>query len=169
MPDAMVRLDTTSRGASLRAVARQLRDMDDTKLKRMFKDRLVEAARPFVPAVRASAMAIPAHGPATTGLRSRIAACATVGAWDSGARQVSVAVEIEPGRMPSGEKGLPLYMEGVGTGRHDRWRHPVFGRREDHWVQQPSHPYFYQAASGFGRAAGEAMRAAVEDITRQLE
>jgi hypothetical protein len=81
---------------------------------------------------------------------------------------VSVAVQIQPRRMPDREKGLPLYMEGVAEGRHDRWRHPVFGRSKDPWKQQDSHPYFYRAASGFGRASGEAMRRALDDITRQI-
>ena len=92
-------------------------DMDDAAVKRIFKRRLEDAARPFVPLVRASALAIPAKpGGRQTGLRARIAACAKTASWESGPRQVSVAVEIQPQRMPDREKGLPLYMEGVPEG-----------------------------------------------------
>jgi hypothetical protein len=168
MPQASVRMGVGSQGASLQTIARELRRMDDAKVKGIFKKRLEDAARPFVPAVRASALAIPTTGKKHTGLRARIAACAETTSWDSGPREVSVAVEIQPQHMPDREKGLPLYMEGVAEGRHDRWRHPVFGRHKEPWVQQPPHPYFFQAARGFGPAAGEAMRRALDDITRQL-
>jgi hypothetical protein len=112
--------------------------------------------------VRASALAIPAMGEKHTGLRARIAACAETASWDSGPREVSVAVEIQPQRMPPREKSLPLMMDGA-----KRFRHPVFGDRLN-WVSQEQHPYFTRAASGFGRAAGPAMQRALDDITRQI-
>lgn len=155
-------------GASLRTIGRELRDMDARKVTGLFKDALQRAAPPFVAAVRASALAIPTTGEKHTGLRARIAGCAETATWGA-ARTVNVAVEINPKRMPSGELGLPLYMEGViDKARHNRWRHPVYGRSEDPWVQQPSHPFFYQAASGFGRAGGEALKGVLEDVTRKL-
>lgn len=170
MPEASVRVDMRSTGADLRAIARELHDMNDRKVRDLLRTRVEAAAKPFVPRVRASVMAIPTEMDGEqTGLRARIAACAQVASWTPSPRQVSVAVEIYPEKMPPREKGLPLYMEGVADkGRHDRWRHPVYGRSEDPWVQQPPHPYFYQAVAGYGRAAGDAVRAALEDITRQI-
>jgi hypothetical protein len=169
MAQASIRMGVGSQGASLRTISRELRAMDDAKVTGIFKRRLTEAARPFVPAVRASALAIPVKVDGRhTGLRARIAACAETASWQPGPREVNVAVQIQPKRMPDREKGLPLYMEGVSEGRHDRWRHPVFGRSKDPWVQQPAHPYFFRAAGGFGPAAGEAMRRALDDITSQL-
>lgn len=167
MPDATLRLDTRTTGADLRAVARELRNMNDRKVKDLLKRHIEEAAKPYVPRVRASVMAIPTTGTKTTGLRARIADCVQVASWEPGGRQVAVAVEIQPGKMPEHEKGLPLYMEGTPEGRHNRWRHPVYGNR-DNWADQASHPYFYQAASGFGRAAGDAIKAALDDITHQI-
>jgi hypothetical protein len=157
-----------SRGASLRTIGRRLRDMDDRKVKDLFRGALEPAARTFVPRVRASALAIPTKMEGEqTGLRARIAACAETATWEQG-RGVNVAVLINPKRMPPRELGLPLYMEGVvDKARHNRWRHPVYGNREV-WRGQPSHPFFYQAASGFGRAGGEALKGALEDITHQL-
>jgi hypothetical protein len=163
MAQARLEVDTRSQGANLRTIARELRRMDDRTVKALFKKRLEDAARPFVPAVRASALAIPVTGVKQTGLRARIAACAQMASWDSGPRQVSVAVEMQPRRMPAREMSLPLYMEGA----KPRWRHPVYGNR-DNWVLQAPKPYFYRAANGYGRAAGEAMQRALDDITHQL-
>ena len=173
MARASVQVEVRSGGADLRTIARKLERMDDAHVKALFKKRLLDAARPFVPAVQASALAIPTTGKKHTGLRGRIAACAGTASWEprGTTRQVDVAVEIQPERMPEGEKGLPLYMEGVHTPGpidHARWRHPVFGRRKDPWAQQPSHPYFYRAVRPFGPAAGVAMQQAVDDISRQL-
>jgi hypothetical protein len=170
---AKLRIEASLRpsGASLRTIGRELRDMDSRKVTGIFRDALEPAAAPFVRAVKASALAIPVTGVKQTGLRARIAACAETATWGTG-RTVNVAVQVNGSRMPEGEKGLPLYMEGVAGGRinHARWRHPVYqtARNPDTWVQQAPHPYFHQAADGFGRAGGEALKVALEDITRQL-
>lgn len=168
MARASLRAEIHSHGASLQTIARELRAMDDAKVTDLFRKRLLDAAKPVVPRVAAAVMAIPAAGEKHTGLRARIARCAETATWSPEPRTVAVAIVMNPKRMPSGEMGLPLYMEGVRAGRHDRWRHPVFGRREDPWVQQAAHPYFYGPAGLFGRAAGEALRLALEDVTRQI-
>jgi hypothetical protein len=161
-----------SRGASLRTIGRELRDMDQRKVTGLFRDAIEPVARRYVPRVRASVMAIPVIPEGKqTGLRARIAACAETATWGTG-REVNVAVQVNPQRMPEHEKGLPLYMEGVAGGRinHARWRHPVFQtpQNPDTWVQQPSHPFFGRATDGYGRAAGDALKAALEDITRKI-
>jgi hypothetical protein len=171
MARASVHVTLAEQGANLRVIARELRRMDDRQINDLFKRRLTDAARPFVPRVQAAALAIPVKAEGRhTGLRARIAACAEVASWEprAPARGVSVAVQIQPKRMPNREKGLPLYMEGVPEGRHDRWRHPVFGRSKDPWEQQPPHPYFYRAAAGYGRASGAAMQRALDDITHKI-
>jgi hypothetical protein len=92
-----------------------------------------------------------------------------VAAWEAGTREVNVAVEMNPKRMPPRELGLPLYMEGVADRkRHNRWRHPVYGTWRAGMPNQPSHPYFYPAARGFGPAARDALGKALDDITKQL-
>jgi hypothetical protein len=168
MPRADIRVDLGSRGASLRTIARELRDMNDAKVTTLFRRRMEDAAKPFPRAVRASVLAIPTTGTKHTGLRARIAACAQTASWVR-ARAASVAIEMNPRLMLPDYMSLPLYMEGVAP-KYARWRHPVYQtlRNPDTWVQQQSHPYFYQAASGFGPAAGEALKAALEDITRQI-
>jgi len=161
MPHADIRVDLNSRGATLRTIARELRDMDDAKVTGLFRRRMEDAARPFPLRVRRAVLAIPVTGKKQTGLRARIALCAGTASWVRG-RTASVAVEMNPRLMPPGEMSLPLMMEGA-----KRWRHPVFGDREN-WVTEPPHPYFQVPVQPFGRAAGEALKAALEDITRQI-
>ena len=170
MPDVTVRTSVRTQGnVDLRAAARRLREMNDRKVKDLFRSRLEDAARPVVPRVQAAVLAIPATGEKHTGLRARIAACVQVASWDAGARGVNVAVEVQPRHMPEHEKGLPLYMEGVvDKARHNRWRHPVYGHRERKWADQASHPYFYGPARSFGPAARDALGKALDDITKQL-
>ena len=170
MAQARVRMNLGHSGANLSTIGRELRDMTDAKVTGLFRKRLEDAAAPFVPLVRASALAIPTTGEKHTGLRARIAGCAEVASWEAG-RAAHVAVEINPARMPAGEMGLPLYMEGVvGPGRinHARWRHPVYGRWLPNQPNQPSHPYFHRAADGFGPAARNALEKALGDITGQI-
>ncbi len=171
MPRADIRVGLGARGASLRTIARELRGMDDAHVRALFRRRMEDAAKPFPAAVRASVLAIPTTGKKHTGLRARIAACAQTASWESAVtRSASVAVEMNPKRMPPGELGLPLYMEGVAGGRinHARWRHPVYGKWLAGQPNQPSHPYFDKPVQPFGRAAGEALKAALEDITKQI-
>lgn len=161
-------------GADLGQIARDLLAMNSDKVTGIFKRRLEAAAAPFVPAVRASVLAIPVEpAPARhTGLRLKIAACAEVDSWRD-RNDVSVRVWMNPERMirPT-EYTLPLYMQGaIGAGRgknYTRWRHPVFGHRDQPWVQQPAHPYFYQAVAPLRLQAEIAVRAAVDEITRDL-
>src|SRR5437879_2667815 len=83
-----------SQGASLRTIGRELRDMDDRKVTGLFRRALMGASKPYVRAVKVSAMAIPTTGEKHTGLRARIADCAETATWGQG-RQVNVAVEIQ--------------------------------------------------------------------------
>jgi hypothetical protein len=165
MAQAGIELTTRSTGSDLRLIADELRAMDDAKVTRLFRDHLDAAAAKIVPRVRASALAIPVKGKKVTGLRGRIAEAVESKTGTQG-RQAWGSVYVNVGRMPAGEMSLPLYMEGA----KPRWRHPVYGKRKDpnDWVRQSAHPYFYVVAREFGPAAGEELRRALEDITRQL-
>jgi hypothetical protein len=173
MARASVRVGLSSRGASIGVTARRLRDMDSRKVKEIFRRALEDAARPYPMRVRASVLAIPVKPEGEhTGLRARIAQCVEL-STGTDTKSAYVSVWMNPFKMLPDYVTLPLYMQGE-TGartryRHDysRWRHPVYGNREV-WVSQSSRPYFYQAVEPLGRAAGEALKGALEDITRQL-
>jgi hypothetical protein len=174
MARAEVHMHLGHSGASLAAVGRELRDMDARKVTDIFKRRLDMAAGPFPARIRASALAIPTKPEGKhTGLRARIAQCVTYSSGtDLGAAQPKAygSLWVDTRKMAPDYRTLPLYMQGVKEGRnrnYSRWRHPVYGNREN-WATQPSHPYFYQAAEGYGRAGGDAVREALDDITRKL-
>jgi len=173
MPRADIRVDLGARGASLKVVARELRRMDHGQVSGIFRKALEGAAQPYPRRVRAAVLAIPVkEGGKHTGLRARIAGCVEL-STGTDAKGAYASVWVNPFRMLPDYTTLPLYMQGVSEGRrrrYDRWRHPVFqtARNPDTWAQQSSHPYFYQAAEPLGRAAGEALKAALGDITRQI-
>ena len=173
MARASIRVDLGTQGASIGVVARELRRMNDRQVKEIFRRRLETAAQPYPARVRASVMAIPVKEDGRhTGLRARIANCVEV-STGTDAKSAYASIWVNPMRMLPDYTTLPLYMQGVSAGRrrrYDRWRHPVFGRRENpnDWQPQAAHPYFYQAASPFGRAAGGAIRQGLDDITRKI-
>ncbi len=171
---AKLRIEAALRpsGASLRTIGRELRDMDGRQVKEIFRRALEGAARPYPGRVRASVLAIPVkEGGKHTGLRARIAACVELSSGTD-VKSAYASVWVNPFRMLPDYVTLPLYMEGVKEGsrnhNYSRWRHPVRGHPERPWLQQPAKPYFYQAATPLGRAAGEALKASLEDITRQI-
>jgi hypothetical protein len=170
MAKATVRMGLRPHGASLTVVARELRRMDGRQVKAIFKRRLEDAARPYPARVRASVLAIPTKPEGKhTGLRARIAQCVSLSSGTD-ATSAYVSVWVNPFRMEPDYKTLPLYMEGVKESRtrnYSRWRHPVYGNREN-WASQAPHPYFYQAATPLGRAAGPAIGQALDDISRQI-
>ena len=171
MPRADIRVDLGPRGASLKVVARELRGMDGRKVKGIFRDALEDAARPYPARVRASVLAVPVkENGKHTGLRARIAQCVEL-STGTDVKSAYASVWVNPFRMLPDYVTLPLYMEGVKESsrnhNYSRWRHPVYGNREV-WRGQDAHPYFYQAASPLGRAAGEALKASLEDITRKI-
>lgn len=149
---------------TLRQVAAELRSMDQVRVTRIIRGHLERRARPVGMAVRARILAIPTKGPKHTGLRQRIADCVDT-FLDINGPIVTVGVEIIPERMPTGQWGLPLYMEGVN--RHGPWRHPVFGNF-DRWVSQDAHPYFYDPASQLALAGREGIDAAADEIARDI-
>ena len=131
MARARIEMDLGSRGANLRTIGRELRNMDAAKVTGIFKKALEDAARPYPMRVRASALAIPVKEDGKhTGLRARIAQCATQTSWTTG-REAGVSVWMDTRRMEPDYRTLPLYMDGVAAGPsrrgYTRWRHPVYG------------------------------------------
>lgn len=148
--------------AELRKIAAGMYRLSSGEMTERMYMQLRGAARPLLPRVRAAILNIATHGPKHTGLRGRIARTAEAWAW---ARNdyISIGVAIQPNKMPSGQKALPLYMEGAKF----PWRHPVYGDR-DVWVTQEPHPYFEQATDWYGPAARLALAKAEAEIARIL-
>lgn len=123
---------------------------------------LQASQRPFAPRVRAAILNTPAHGPKHTGLRLRIAAC--VQTWvEIRGDMVTAGVEVNASRMPSGQKSLPLYLDG----KKAPWRHPLFGKPP--WYSQAAHPYFDRAVALYGPASERAVQRAADQIVAAFD
>lgn len=149
--------------ATLRSVITALRVSGaPDEITREMKRQLLASQRPFAPRVRAAILNTPAHGPKHTGLRVRIAGC--VQTWvEIRGDLVSAGVEVNAARMPSGQKSLPLYLDG----KKAPWRHPLFGH--DPWYSQAAHPFFDRAVALYGPASENAVRRAADAITRTFD
>jgi len=130
---------------------------------RTLQRELHASQRPFAPRVRAAILNTPAYGPKHTGLRVRIAKCVQTWVVIRG-DLVSAGVEVDASRMPSGQKALPLYLDGAKA----PWRHPLFGNR-DRWYSQASHPYFARAVEMYGPFGGRAVQRAADAITAAFD
>ena len=99
------------------------------------------------------------------GLRAEIAATVQASARVT-ATDAYVAVKSLGRRMPPGKTNLPAYADAT-TRDYSRWRHPVFGDRENWKTQEwPSaHAWFYGAwdRDRFIRAAEQGMERAAKN------
>lgn len=151
------------RGSSpqMRKIIAELRAMDDVRFSTELRKELAKAARPFVPVVRAAILNTPTHGMKHTGLRVRITKCVIT--WSKlESHNVAVGITVDGSRMRTGEKSLPLMLDG-----RKAWRHPVFGNR-DNWVAQASHPYFDEATSMWGPASRRAIDRALDNVSAKI-
>ena len=150
------------RGRDLQRISRELRRMDSPEIKKRFRKELRAAAAPLVPRVRSAIRSIPAkQGYAPGGLRSSLSQATRLEMKTTG-RQAGVAIRVDGRKMPSHMKSLPSMVEGK-----KRWRHPVFGNR-DVWVNQTSHPYFYNALRVAGPASRRAVSRVLDGISRDI-
>lgn len=150
-------------GRDLARITRELRQMDDKELLARFRKELRAASRPLVPAVRASIRAIPSSRPYTpAGLRGRLSRATTLEVKTSG-KQAAVAIRVDGRKLPARSKAVAAYMEGT----RPRWRHPVYGNR-DNWVQQPPQPYFYKVMTTAGARARLAVGRVMDQITTDI-
>lgn len=150
-------------GKDLARIVRELRKASDGKeLVKQYRKELRAAAKPLVPAVRASIRAIPAASGQHTGLRQRMAKATTLTVKTS-ARRAQIAVRVDGRKMPAGEGSLPAYMDG----RKRPWRHPVYGNTRV-WVRQDPHPYFDRAIAPLAPLSRLAIRRATDAVTKQI-
>lgn len=150
-------------GKDLAQITRELRKMDDKELLKRFRKELRSAARPLVPAVRASIRAIPSSRRYTAaGLRGQLSKATTLEV-KTGGKQAAVILRVDGRKMRSHSKAVQAYMEGT----KPRWRHPVFGNREV-WVQQPASPYFYKVMRTAGTKARSAVGRVLDQVSKDI-
>lgn len=149
-------------GAELRRISLELRRMGGGELTRKLRKELRAAAAPLVPQVRASIMQIPTTGDKSSGLRRRMAKATRLELRTVG-REAGVAIRVDGRKMPTGQGRLPAYMEGS----RKRWRHPVYGNRNN-WVGQQPHPYFYNVVRNLGPRSRVAVNRVLDEATREI-
>jgi hypothetical protein len=121
---------------------------------------LRDGTKPAVARTRAAALALPAHGSKSTGLRRRLAA-STGTQVRTGGRNPTVSVRVSRKRMGT-QAGL------ASTTNDGQWRHPVFSKpglpRE--WVTQHSVPHWFDNANKY---SGPPVRRALQGVLNQIE
>jgi hypothetical protein len=152
----------------LREVAKELRTVADGKaLRKQLTGGIRGVLRPLVPVVRAAYLAGPSgRGNATRqggGLRRQLARSVRVEVR-TGGKFAGARIRADGRRMPDGMKALPAYWEG----ERGRWRHPVFGNR-DNWVAQAPHPTFYRTLEPHTDSAGHAIDRVLYDVKQKIE
>ncbi|CAG6392777.1 hypothetical protein NMG29_06660 [Streptomyces cocklensis] len=150
-------------GRDLTRISRELRKMDDRELLKRFRRELRAAAKPLVPAVRASIRQIPSSRPYTAaGLRGQMARATGLEVKTTG-RQAAVIIRVDGRKMPVKAKALQAYMEGT----KPKWRHPVFGNRNV-YVQQQPHPYFFTVMRTGGTRARLAVNRVIDQVSKDI-
>lgn len=151
-------------GKDLQEISHELRRMGDKEVTRRFRKELRAAAAPLVPVARQAALDIPVKGTSgSTGLRKRLAKSVQLISRSTGKR-AGVFILANPKRMPDKQKALPAYMEGTKA----PWRHPRWGRKDEPWVEQDPHPWFYPAMRSAGARGRIAAAAVINSISRDI-
>ncbi len=150
-------------GKDLKRIASELRRMDSKQLKSEFGRELRAAAKPMVPAVKAAIRDIPSkRGYTASGLRGRMTRAVKLEVRTTG-RDAGVRIRVDGRKMPSGDKNLQSYMEGVKR----PWRHPVFGNREV-WVKQQPKPYFFKTVDRIGTRTRRDVNQAMDRVAKKI-
>ncbi len=157
MPGTRVRT-----GPELARIVRELKKMGDGKeIVKRFRSELRSASKPILPAVRTSIGNIPSKQQKHS-LRKEMQRASTLSITTSG-RSAGIVVRVDGRKMPDRKGSLPAYMEGT----KKRWRHPVFGNR-DNWVDQSKHPYFDPTMHKFVPVILRAIDKVVSEIAKDV-
>ncbi|MET7479531.1 hypothetical protein ABZT17_34930 [Streptomyces sp. NPDC005648] len=150
-------------GKDLKRISAELRSMGNKRLQREFSKELRSAAKPMVPAVRQAIRQIPSQrGYTADGLRGRMSKAVKLEVRPTG-KLAGVRIRVDGRKMPSHEKALQSYMEGL----KKPWRHPVFGNREV-WVKQDPSPYFYKTVRPLGLRTRSNVNKAMDRVAKQI-
>lgn len=159
----------TIRSEELARLARDLKGASNgPELKKRLTKELRAAAKPLVPAVRASIAQMPSKGrPAHKGRAPlRVLLARSVSTQVKTGKWAAVRVFMNPKKMPDGMKSLPGYFEGI-TGK-GVLRHPVWGN-PDRYASQLPRPYFGRGTAGAEQIARDAMQRVMDDIAGEIE
>jgi hypothetical protein len=143
----------------LRQVAKELKTVADGKaLRKELTGGIRDALRPI--ARRAQA----AYRTGNPGrMRQQLARATRLEVRTAG-KLAGARIRVDGRKMPDGMKALPGYVEG----ERARWRHPVFGNR-DEWAAQKANPTFYPTVEPHRDSVGRAIDHVLEDVKQKIE
>lgn len=150
----------------LKAVSRALRQAAGGRdLRRNLVRELKDQMAPMVARVKAAWLSAPSQGRQGRRGRSlrRLLARSTYGQVRFTGKEAGIRVRTDGRRMPDRMKALPTYAEGT----KPRWRHPVFGDR-DNWVAADPFPRFYRAVRPDEQRARRECERAVQAVFKQI-
>lgn len=98
-----------------------------------------------------------------TGLRDSVARSLRL-VTKTGSRLPRVRIEVDASKMPEDQRTLPKHLDAV-----KGWRHPVFGKREDPWVQQYGRPWFSVTIERHLPGVRARILQAMDDIAKKVE
>lgn len=149
----------------------------DPELKKALRKTMTTLAKPIVADVKAAELAIPSRGGEavatrkkkgeTLGLRASLAN-ATKSDINATGRGAVVHIRVSSSKFmaTSGRpRSLPYYMEGR---RKRKWRHPVFGNKEN-WVEQSPHPYLAVTVLKHKDSFVDGVADAVNEVLQQID
>lgn len=160
---------------------RELEDLADRlkaagrgDLQRKLRKNIEQAVTPITGQLRAAALGIQitssrggrARPDSSTGLRRRLAAAVDVRKQGDGVRIVVDADQVDPAYGAA----LPRYSDGE-IRRYRRWRHPVFGRRDNpnDWQNQTGSPWFFATIRRNRGRVEAAVARAMDDVARDIQ
>lgn len=142
------------------ALAKRLRQAGRKDLRLELTRAIRTAAKPVAEAAKRDVLALPTHGATHTGLRKRVARTVKLRVRTGGS---AAGVRVVAGPRGTDVGQLARYMN------KGRWRHPVYGNREN-WVNQTVPPgWFDRPTEHAGPPARREIAEAMARIRRQIE
>ncbi|MEI8285889.1 MAG: hypothetical protein WCG15_01180 [Actinomycetes bacterium] len=149
----------------------------DPELKKALRKKITALAKPIVADVKQAAIAIPSQGGdvggtrkkkgETLGLRAGLAN-ATKSDFNGTGRGAVVHIRVSSSKFIAATgrpRSLPYYMEGR---RKRKWRHPVFGNKEN-WVEQSPHPFLAVTVFKHKDSFVDGVADAVNEVLGQID
>lgn len=145
----------------LRKASRKIREAANPReVRKELTQALKQSTAPAVADAKVAALAIPAKGRASTGLRRRMARGVTAQV-KTGGRTPGVKVRISR-RVMGKQAPVPMLMN------EGQWRHPVFG--EDTWVEQRGDKnWFDNVIDRHKRGVRAGIKRAIDELERKLK
>jgi hypothetical protein len=150
-----------------RRLRQQLKAAGRGDLQRSLLRQIRRIGGPALAAAKTGAMRVDVQssrgGGSSSGLRASVAQATTIRIVSGG-----ISIRVEPRRMDNKHRPWGLQLS-LGLDRIGRWRHPVFGRLDQPWVEQYGTEFFYTSLKRYEGPWRRGVEQAMEETARKLE